>query len=216
MSNKNLICLIITFGIALLTIGSAFCCGHIFLGSITLFIWAILYLIYPSAIIYYHKANCSVAEYDIKYIVQKSLDNYYISISFVLALLLAILFDDYITYFGSFLPDYPQFDMFLIPLIVATSASVSVSFYYLFTKRDIEKIKRYGERVEVSVEYIKKIRGVMYVSGWAINPINGQNTRVVGITYADDKAEVPQWLNVYFDRINVGDYYMDACSWIIE
>ena len=56
----------------------------------------------------------------------------------------------------------------------------------------------------------------MYVSGTAINPVNGQNTRVVGITYTEDKSEVPQWLNVYFDRVNVGDYYLDACSWIIE
>ena len=216
MSNKNLICLVITFGVALILIGSAYCGGHVFLGSITLFIWAILYLIYPSAVIYYHKANCSVAECNMKYVLQKSIDNYYVTISFVLALFLSILFDDYVTYFGSFLPDYPNFDMFLIPLIVATSASISVCFYYLFTKRDIERIKRYGERVEVSVEYIKKIRGVMYVSGWAINPVNGQNTRVIGITYAEDKSEIPQWLNVYFDRVYVGDYYLDACSWIIE
>lgn len=216
MSNKNLICLVITFGVALLTIGSAFVRGHIFLGSITLFIWAILYLIYPAAVLYFHKANCSVAECDMKYTIQKSIDNYYVSISFVLALFLSILFDDYITYFGSFLPDYPHFDIFLIPLIVAISASISVTFYYLFTRRDIERIKRYGERVEVSIEYIKNFRGVLYVAGWTINPVNGQNTRVIGITYADDKTEVPQWLNVYFDRVNVGDYYLDACSWIIE
>lgn len=216
MSNKNLICLILTFGLALLTIGSAFQAGNILYGTETIFIWLIVYFTMPVAIIAHYKAECSVCVVNMQRVFQRTVDNYYVFVSFCAALFLSILFDDYLGYVGEFVPDNEVMDLFFITMITFVSAAISIAVYYLTRKIHIHSLKKYGERVEVTVETIKKIHGTYYVGANVINPITGHKLRVVGITYASYKDEIPKWLNVYFDRTNPDEYFFDTCSWIIE
>ena len=91
MSNKNLICLILTFGLALLTIGGAFQAGNAVFGTETIIIWLIVYLLMPFAILAQGKAECSACVLNMKRVFQKTIDSRYIFVSFCVSLFLAII-----------------------------------------------------------------------------------------------------------------------------
>lgn len=216
MSNKNLLCLILTFGLAFLTIGSAFHSGNVIFGTETILIWLIVYLIMPMAILAQRKAECSVCVVNMKRVFQNTIDNKYIFTSFCAALFLSIVFDDYLGYVGGFVDSNEIMDLFFISMITFVSAAISVAMYYLVCKARIHNLKKFGERVEVVVTSVKKLHETYYVLAYATNPITGNKLRVVGVTYADSKDEIPKWLNVYFDKVNKDEYFFDTCSWIIE
>ena len=216
MSNKNLVCLILTFGLALLTIGGAFQAGNIIFGTETIVIWLILYFLMPLAIVAERKAECSVCDLNIQRILKRTIDTKYVFVSFCISLLLAIVFDDYIGYTGGFGDGSETMDLFFVSMITFLSASVSLAVYYSVCKIKIQALKKYGERAEVTVDRILYLHNLYYVSGRVTNPFTGQEVRVLGVTYANSKEEIPKWLSVYFDKNNPDEYYFDTCSWIIE
>ena len=216
MSNKNLICLILTFGLALLTIGGTFHAGNNIFGTETIIIWLIVYFLMPFAILAQSKAKCSACILNVKRIFQFTIDTKYIFVSFCVSLLLAIIFDDYVGYTGGFDNGNEITDLFFISMIVFTSALISLAVYYTVCKLRIRTFKKRGIKVEATIERIFFLHNTYYVSALVKNPVSQKEERVIGITYAETKEEIPKWLNVYFDPKNPEEYFFDTCSWIIE
>lgn len=210
MSDKNLLCIVLTFGLAFFTIGNAFRAGNYVLGFETVFIWMIVYSIMPLAKIIDKKTECEHAVIDWKAVLYRTVQNNYLFISFCIALLLSILFDDYVGVSGHFVEDIEQLDILIIPFLVGFSALFSLSMYALVSKRRIEKLKTYGTKVEAQVETIKTINNIHYIKAGALNPLTGEKTTLVGTSYAESKEEIPQYLPVYFDAKNPLEYFFDT------
>lgn len=216
MSDKNLLCIVLTFGLAFFTIGNAFHSGNYMLGVETILIWAIVYTVMPLVLVIDKKTDYAAAPSDIKVLLYKTVQNCYLFVSFCIALLLSILFDDLVDYTGHFVEDAAAMDMVVIPLLVAFSTTFSLLFYYLVSKARIEKLKTRGEKVDVLVEDVKTINNRFYVKGNAINPVTGERIKLIGVTYAESKDDIPKWLHVYFDTKNPLEYYFDTCFWLKE
>lgn len=216
MSNKNFKCLILTFGLAFLTIGSAFHSGNTIFGTETIIIWMIVYFLMPFAILAQKKAECSECILNLSRVFQKTIDSKYIFVSFCLSLFLAIVFDDYIGYTGGFGDGNEFVDLFFVSMIVFFSALFSVAVYYFVCKCKIRALKKFGVKAEATVDRIIFIHNTYYVCAIVQNPFTQKEQRVCGVTYANSKEEIPKWLNVYFDKKNPDEYFFDTCSWIIE
>lgn len=210
MSDKNLLCIVLTFGLAFFTIGNSFRTGNYVLGFETVFIWSIVYSIMPLIKIIDKKTECESAPIDIKAVLYRTVQNNYLFISFCIALLLSILFDDYVDFTGHFVEDNEGLDAVIIPLLVGFSTVFSLVFYMFVSKRRIEKLKTYGTKVDAEIETIKTINNVHYIKASAINPLTGEKTTIVGTSYADTKEEIPDSLPVYFDEKNPLEFYFDS------
>lgn len=213
MSDKNLLCIVLTFSLAFFVIGNAFRVGNYILGVETIFIWIIVYSVMPFALVIDKKTDFEFAPIDLKAILYKTAQNNYIFISFCIALLISILFDDFVDFTGHFVEDVEQWDMLIIPLLVGASALFSLVFYMLVSKRRVEKLKTYGTKVEAQVETIKTINNIHYVKAKAQNPLTGEEVNLLGTSYATEKEEIPMFLPVYFDEKNPLEFYFDTYSW---
>ena len=90
MSDKNLLCIVLTFGLAFFTIGNAFRAGNFVLGWETLFIWLIVYSIMPLAMIIDKKLIYEKAPVDLNVLLFKTVQNGYLFISFCISLRLRV------------------------------------------------------------------------------------------------------------------------------
>lgn len=216
MSDKNLLCLVLTFGLAFFAIGNAFRAGNYILGFETLIIWFAVYSIMPVVIIIDKKNDYEKAPIDLKNIFFKTVKNNYLFISFCVALLLSILFDDLIDFCGHFVEDIPPMDLPIVAVLVAASALFSLVFYILVSKNRIEKLKNSGTKVDAKVKDVKIINNVCYIKASAINPSTGEQVDLLCTTYTDSKEAVPEVLPVYFDYKNTDEYYFDAYSWLLD
>lgn len=214
MSDKNLLCIVLTFGLAILAIGNAFRTGNYVLGLETLMIWLAIYCIMPVAMMIDKKVNYKYAPIDLKTLLFKTVQNNYLFISFCASLLLSILFDDFVDFTGHFVKDSPAMDIPVISVLVFLSAFVSISFYYLFSIRRIDKLKKYGTKVDAKVTDIKMLNENCYVKVEAVQPETGEKINLIGITYSEDKSDIPENLPVYFDKDDLENYFFDCCSWI--
>lgn len=210
MSDKNLLCIVLTFGLAFFAIGNAFRTGNYILGLETVFIWLIMYFIMPLAKIIDKKLDYEKAPVEWKPLLYRTVQNNYLFISFCIALLLSILFDDLVDFTGHFIKNIADFDIPVITFLVGFSALFSLVFYYLFSKRRIEKLKTTGIQVNANVESIKTINNVNYVKVCAINPLTGEKIFCIGANYTNNKEEIPSTLPVYFDREDPIEFYFDA------
>ena len=215
MSDKNLLCIVLTFGLAFFAIGNSFRSGNYILGFETVFIWLILYSIMPIAKIIDKKLDYEKAPVGLKAILYRTVQNNYLFISFCMSLLLSVLFDDFVDYTGHFVGNNAEFDIPVISFLVAFSALFSLVFYTCVSKRRIEKLKTNGAKVDAKVQYVKKINDINYVKASAINPLTGEKTILVGISYTKNKEEIPQSLPVYFNKKDPFDFYFDTNSWMV-
>lgn len=211
MSDKNLLCIVLTFGLAFFTIGNAFRAGNFVLGWETLFIWLIVYSIMPLAMIIDKKLIYEKAPVDLNVLLFKTVQNGYLFISFCISLLLSVLFSDFVDFSGHFFKDSEIIDIPVISLLVAFSSLFSLVFYALVSKRRIERLKLYGIKTDANVEDIKTINDNFYVKAYAINPLTGEKIKLVSIAYSKTKEEIPQKLPVYFDKKNPLEYFFDSC-----
>lgn len=214
MSDKNLLCLVLTFGLAFFAIGNAFRAGNFILGFETLVIWFVVYSIMPLVIIIDRKIDYEKAPVDLMAVLFKTVKNNYLFISFCVALLLSILFDDLMEFIGHFVEDLPHLDLPIVALLISASALFSLVFYILSSKSRIEKLKNYGTRVDAQVKDVKILNNSCYVKACVNNPATGEQMDLITITYTDDKESVPAVLPVYFDEKNDDEYYFDAYSWL--
>lgn len=214
MSDKNLLCIILTVLLAFFTVGTAFHAGNWLLATETLFIWAILYLMLPCAQIMHFSILCPNFKPNLKPLFFKTIENRYIFVSFCAALLVSMIFDDTLNHTGRFFEDSQLMDLFAVFAAFLISALVSLSFYYLLSKNKIDKLKNYGFQIDALVQEVKFLHGKCYVIAYAINPLNKQKIRLIGSTFAKKRQEIPQWLSVYFNRKNPDDYFFDTYSWI--
>ena len=210
MSDKNLLCIVLTFGLAFFAIGNSFRSGNYILGFESLFIWLIVYSIMPLASIIDRKMEYKYANIDLAGILYKTVQNNYLFVSFCIALLLSILFDDLVDFTGHFVQEYAGFDVPVISLLVAFSAVFSLSFYYLFSKRKIENLKRNGIKVDAKVESIKNVNGTNYVKAIALNPLTNEKVVLVSRIYTFSLVNIPETLPVYFDVKDALEYFFDA------
>lgn len=216
MSDKNLLCIVLTFALAFFVIGNAFRVGNPLLGIETLFIWFVIYMIMPMALIVEKKTDYAAAPVCWKQIFFRTVETGYLFISFCSALLLSILFDDVTDFLGPFIPERPEFNTLIIILLVLFSAILSLAFFTLFSKVRIEKLKRNGIKVIVDIKDVKFLNGNCYVVAETYHPETHEHLRLLGKTYAENKEEIPSKMPVYFDKKDLENYYFDTCSWLDE
>ncbi|MBS4759806.1 MAG: hypothetical protein KHX03_03805 [Clostridium sp.] len=216
MSDKNLLCIVLTFGLAFFVIGNAFRAGNPLLGIETLSIWLVIYMIMPMAFVVEKKTDYAAATVCWKSIFFRTVETGYLFISFCSALLLSILFDDVTDFLGPFIPERPEFNTLIIILLVLISALLSLIFYMLFSKVRIEKLKRNGIKVIVDIKDVKFLNGNCYVVAETFHPETQEHLRLLGKTYSEKKEDIPPQMPVYFDKKDLGNYYFDTYSWLEE
>ncbi len=214
MSDKNLLCIVLTFGLAFFVIGNAFRVGNALLGFETISIWFLIYMIMPLAIAIEKKVNYSDCLINWQSVLLKTVENYYIFISFCAALLLSILFDDLTDFLGPFVNDKPEFNTFIVVFLVAVSSLLSLVFYMLFSKIRIEKLQENGLKLIVDIKDVKFLNGNFYVIADTYHPETHEHIRLLGMTYANSKDEIPKQMPVYFDKKDFDNYYFDTYSWL--
>lgn len=216
MSDKNLLCIVLTFGLAFFVIGNAFRVGNVLLGFETIAIWFLIYMIMPLAFVIEKKVNYSDCFINWQPILLKTVENYYIFISFCAALLLSILFDDLTDFLGPFISDKSEFNSLISVLLVGISTLISLAFYMLFSKIRIEKLQQKGKKLIVEVKDVKFLNGNFYVIAETYHPETHEHIRLLGMTYANNKNEIPKQMPVYFDKKDLENYYFDTYSWLDE
>ena len=214
MSDKNLLCIVLTFGLAFFVIGNAFRVGNVLLGFETIAIWFLIYMIMPLAFVIEKKVNYSDCFINWQPILLKTVENYYIFISFCAALLLSILFDDLTDFLGPFISDKSEFNSLISVLLVGISTLISLAFYMLFSKIRIEKLQQKGKKLIVEVKDVKFLNGNFYVIAETYHPETHEHIRLLGMTYANSKDEIPKQMPVYFDKKDFDNYYFDTYSWL--
>lgn len=211
MSDRNLLCIILTFGLAFFTIGNAFRAGNYVLGLETIFIWLFVYLIMPLAKIIDKKLVYEKAPVDWNALLFRTVQNGYLFISFCISLLLSILFSDLVDASGHFFNNSELVDIPVISLLVAFSALFSLVFYALVSRRRIERLKLYGIKTEAKVEDVKAINDNLYIKAYVVNPLTGEEVKLVGVAYSKTKEDIPSTLPVYFDKKDPFEYFFDSC-----